>query len=62
MQAQEEKDIICPYCWQSITILVDQTIEHQEYIEDCQVCCNPILINVTNVDGNLSVDADKENS
>jgi hypothetical protein len=32
----------CPYCWEEITLLVDGSIELQEYIEDCEVCCRPI--------------------
>ena len=32
----------CPYCWEKITLLVDGSIENQEYIEDCEVCCRPI--------------------
>jgi hypothetical protein len=36
--------IQCPYCWQSIDILVDGSIPEQEYTEDCQVCCRPIIV------------------
>jgi len=32
----------CPYCWEEITLLIDGSIENQEYIEDCEVCCRPI--------------------
>ena len=32
----------CPYCWEDITLLVDGSIETQEYGEDCEVCCRPI--------------------
>ncbi len=32
----------CPYCWEKITLLVDGSIEAQEYVEDCEVCCRPI--------------------
>lgn len=34
----------CPYCWQTISMLLDTTISIQTYIEDCEVCCNPIQI------------------
>ncbi|WP_116039270.1 CPXCG motif-containing cysteine-rich protein [Seonamhaeicola aphaedonensis] len=34
----------CPYCWQIISILIDNSIINQSYIEDCEVCCNPINI------------------
>ena len=34
----------CPHCWESIEVLVDPSVGEQEYVEDCQVCCRPILI------------------
>lgn len=43
----EEKVIQCPYCWESISVLVDCSVEMQEYIEDCQVCCRPIVFDVS---------------
>ena len=36
----------CPYCWEQIEVVVDCSIPHQEYIEDCSVCCRPITISV----------------
>ena len=36
----------CPYCWEEITLLVDGSIEKQEYVEDCEVCCRPIDFSV----------------
>lgn len=43
---QTEVSITCPYCWESIVILTDPSVPEQEYVEDCQVCCNPIDIRV----------------
>ena len=37
----------CPYCWQEISMLIDSSIGKQAYIEDCEVCCNPIQLEVT---------------
>ncbi len=37
----------CPYCWEEISILVDPSQGHQKYIEDCEVCCNPMAVNVS---------------
>ena len=42
----EPVDIQCPYCWETIDILVDCSVESQEYIEDCQVCCRPIQFDI----------------
>ena len=39
-----EHEFICPYCWQSVTLLLDSSVRKQSYIEDCEVCCNPIDI------------------
>jgi len=37
-----EVGVQCPYCWEQITLLIDGSIEMQEYTEDCEVCCRPI--------------------
>lgn len=40
----EEYFFTCPYCWQSISFILDMSVPHQVYIEDCEVCCNPIEV------------------
>ena len=47
MHELEESTIHCPYCGEPITVLVEDIGEDQEYIEDCQVCCRPIVIGVS---------------
>ena len=37
-----EESVQCPYCWQNFTLLIDASVELQQYIEDCEVCCHPI--------------------
>lgn len=32
----------CPYCWEEVSMLLDPSITQQIYVEDCEVCCNPI--------------------
>lgn len=34
----------CPYCGAPISMLLEPMPVRQEYIEDCEVCCNPIQI------------------
>lgn len=36
----------CPYCWETISMLLDNSISKQIYVEDCEVCCNPIQITI----------------
>lgn len=40
----QEHSFQCPYCWEQISMLLDASVAHQDYIEDCEVCCNPIKI------------------
>ena len=46
MIALDSKKTKCPNCGKMIELIIDCSIEQQEYIEDCQLCCRPILINV----------------
>ncbi|MEL0101982.1 MAG: CPXCG motif-containing cysteine-rich protein [Gammaproteobacteria bacterium] len=41
-----EKESYCPYCGEIISLLIDPSIQLQEYVEDCQVCCSPIVISI----------------
>lgn len=62
MSALESATIQCPYCWETLEISVDPSVEDQEYVEDCQVCCQPILIHaVFEEDRQLRVIATAEN-
>lgn len=40
-----EQTILCPYCGESIHVLIDTQDVGEQYIEDCQVCCKPIVFN-----------------
>ena len=54
--------ISCPYCGETISILIDDPLADQQYIEDCQVCCRPIVLDVSiDVDGDIAVRARSEN-
>jgi hypothetical protein len=53
--------LYCPYCGENIEVLVDLSLSEQEYIEDCSVCCRPILLTVCVGDGEPLVTARSEN-
>ncbi|WP_420390739.1 CPXCG motif-containing cysteine-rich protein [Marinobacter sp.] len=53
MSALDSVLVQCPYCWETLDISVDPSVEDQEYVEDCQVCCQPILVHVV-LDENLT--------
>ena len=54
-----EKLITCPFCWETITILVDPS-ESQTYTEDCFVCCRPILISAQVNRENITIEVTQE--
>jgi len=43
MDELNEQDIDCPYCGETISVLIDSQELGTQYIEDCQVCCRPIV-------------------
>lgn len=62
MEALIEKTLHCPYCGEVIEVVIDCSVEQQDYIEDCQVCCRPInLIVSVPPEGDPLVDAYTEN-
>lgn len=36
----------CPFCFSEVSILIDLSQEKQEYVEDCERCCNPIQFSI----------------
>ena len=43
----------CPYCWEEISMLLDPSVT-ATYVEDCEVCCNPIEVTAAFQDGTLT--------
>lgn len=45
--ADTEATVMCPYCWASVEITLDPgSGSAQEYVEDCEVCCQPWQLEV----------------
>jgi hypothetical protein len=38
--------VVCPSCGESVELLIDGTVPHQRYVEDCEVCCAPMIVEV----------------
>jgi Cysteine-rich CPXCG len=48
------RSVLCPYCGERFETALDCSAGDQEYIEDCQVCCRPIVFAIaTDFDGGL---------
>lgn len=43
---QRYVELECPYCGEPIGVQLDLSAGSQSYIEDCQVCCQPIQLAV----------------
>lgn len=51
----------CPYCGEPIELLLDPSVAEQEYVEDCYVCCRPIVVRVTTgEEGDMSLSLRRE--
>jgi transcription elongation factor Elf1 len=48
-----EHFFFCPYCNAEISMLLDTSIRKQQYVEDCEVCCNPIELRFEFEEGDL---------
>jgi transcription elongation factor Elf1 len=44
----------CPYCWETISMVLDLSEPSQSYVEDCEVCCQPIEIHYESSAGDLT--------
>ena len=43
----------CPSCGAEISMVLDLSVHHDTYVEDCEVCCNPLEISYTVEDETL---------
>jgi hypothetical protein len=50
----EEHADYCPCCGEPITLLLDPSVPEQEYVEDCEVCCRPMIVTVSAYEGSVS--------
>jgi hypothetical protein len=41
-----QEPVTCPYCGETFETSLDTSGGTQEYIEDCQVCCRPIVFQI----------------
>lgn len=61
MIASETVIVVCPYCGESVELLIDATLSHQKYFEDCEVCCQPMLVTIDATSEDPIVDVRREN-
>lgn len=61
MNLLDECALSCPYCGEEIVVVVDCSVAEQSYTEDCQVCCQPIVMNlIVEHEGGFRLDVRRE--
>lgn len=60
MNCVEERNVRCPYCGENFGVVIDCSLDDQSYVEDCAVCCQPVVLTV-HIDDTLEVSAQREN-
>ena len=54
--AETDAIVTCPYCGEAVEIALDPgSGDDQEYVEDCEVCCQPWRVSVTYAGGKARV-------
>jgi hypothetical protein len=54
MNLLQSQDATCPHCWETINLTLDLSVADQSYIEDCPVCCKPLVVSYSSADGELT--------
>ncbi len=58
---EESRRVACPYCGEHFYIFVDTSVGRQQYIEDCQICCQPINFRISISNGQIQeIEASRE--
>jgi len=57
----ETISVQCPYCGESILIEPEPSDEPMEYVEDCHVCCKPIVVTIHYSEAGSAVVVKREN-
>lgn len=52
--------ITCPYCGERFEAIVDASAGDADYVEDCPVCCRPILLHLHGGDDEFRLDAERD--
>jgi hypothetical protein len=62
MHSEAEARYCCPSCGEEIVVPIDASAgDEQEYVEDCPVCCSPVVLQVSvEPDGEIRIVARTE--
>ncbi len=62
MDLLQDEVVHCPYCGEPVGLQLDLSAGSQEYVEDCAVCCQPMVVTVElGGDGSYHLEVAREN-
>lgn len=50
---QDTATVNCPFCGQSMELVLDTNLASQRFVTDCEVCCRPFEVTAECEDGNV---------
>jgi len=45
--------ISCPFCGQEFELPIDTSVESQQFVTDCEVCCRPFTVRAESEPGEI---------
>lgn len=54
MNRLQGQDATCPNCWETVNLTLDLSVPEQSYVEDCPVCCKPMVVSYTTAEGEIA--------
>lgn len=39
-------EVLCPYCGEVVTVMIQMGNQRLQYHEDCEVCCQPLRVDI----------------
>ena len=54
MNLLQSQEASCPHCGEPIGLTLDLSVPEQSYIEDCPVCCKPMIVSYTAANGEVA--------
>jgi len=52
--------VSCPWCFETIEILLEDDSQPGDWVEDCSVCCHPLALSLRiGPDGGFALDIDR---
>ncbi|MCL7745461.1 CPXCG motif-containing cysteine-rich protein [Guyparkeria hydrothermalis] len=61
MEPLIEASAVCPYCGEPVDFSIDTSAGEQTFVEDCSVCCQPIVVTIKWTNEGPTLELHREN-